>query len=748
MGDTKSNKVIENAKLGILPVLVLGLGPFASGSALAQGNQILEEIIVTSQRREERLEDVPISVSTMSGERLTSIFEGGEDVRGLAGRIPGLNAESSNGRVAPRFYIRGLGNTDFDLNASQPVSIVMDEVVMENVILKSFPLFDLERVEVLRGPQGTLFGRNTPAGIVKFDSVKPSEEFNGYARLTVGEAETINFEAAVGGSLNADDTVMGRLSIFSLNRGDWIDNSFTGESDAMGENKDLAIRGQLLFAPSDSFQALVNIHWRDYEGTAEIFRADVLTKGSSSLNSNFDRDVVAFDQGNNNPQEADQFGGSIRIDWDLNSSLTLTSITAFETAEDSSLGDIDGGNPGGPAFTLFPSVTQDGINDLEQFTQELRLSSDSDDRLFWQAGLYYFDDEYEIETNPFFVPATTRRHENTAWAVFGQFSYDLTDAWNLTAGVRYTDDEKDLTDPPTNTGIFSFAPVNVQDDEVSWDVSLMYAASDNINWYGRVANGFRGPSIQGRDLAFGGGTSTAKSETITSVEFGFKSNLKNNRLRINGAVFAYQVDDQQITAVGGSGNNLQLVNADKAKGKGFDLDVEALLTDNFLVELGVGYNDTEIDDPNLRIATCAALNSSFVQACTPTDPLVDILGSEFAVVDGNSLPNAPEWTTNLRAQYTIPLNSGEFYLAADWMYQSDMHFVIYDTLEYNSDGTFELGARAGFAHESGRWDVALFGRNITDEENLKGVIDFNNNTGFVNDRRIWGATFQYNFGSL
>ena len=164
------------------------LGAVGAPPALAQDAIVLEEITVTAQRREERLEDVPISISTMKGERLASIMEGGEDIRALAGRVPGLNAESSNGRVAPRFYIRGLGNTDFDLAASQPVSIVMDEVVMENVILKSFPLFDIQRVEVLRGPQGTLFGRNTPAGIIKFDSVRPSEEFNGYARLTIGEA--------------------------------------------------------------------------------------------------------------------------------------------------------------------------------------------------------------------------------------------------------------------------------------------------------------------------------------------------------------------------------------------------------------------------------------------------------------------------------------------------------------------------------------------------------------------------------
>ncbi|MEJ2385594.1 MAG: TonB-dependent receptor [Xanthomonadales bacterium] len=425
---------------------------------------VLEEIRVTAQRREERLEDVPISVSTMDGDRLATILEGGEDIRALAGRVPGLNAESSNGRVAPRFYLRGLGNTDFDLAASQPVSIIMDEVVMENVILKSFPLFDIERVEVLRGPQGTLFGRNTPAGIIKFDTVKPSEELSGYFRATAGEVGTLNFEGALGGSLGGSDTVLGRLSVFSLNRDDWISNSFTGENDVMGENQDLAVRGQLLFQPSDEFSALVNVHWRDYEGTSEIFRANILTAGSNALNENFDRDVVAFNEGDNNPQTAEQTGVSLTLDWNMTDSVALTSITAYESAEDSSLGDIDGGNPGGPGFIPFQSVTRDGIPDLTQLTQEFRLSSQASDMLFWQAGFYYFDEDYKILTEPFFIPGTTRLHENTSWAVFGQFSYDMSASWNLTAGVRYTDDEKDLSDPSDNVGT-PFDPVNVQDDE-------------------------------------------------------------------------------------------------------------------------------------------------------------------------------------------------------------------------------------------------------------------------------------------
>ncbi|HBQ39794.1 MAG TPA: TonB-dependent receptor, partial [Halieaceae bacterium] len=160
----------------------------ATAPAMAQ----LEEIIVTAQKREQSLLDVPLSVATLSGERFSAIFEGGADIRGLSARVPGLYVESSNGRAAPRFYMRGLGNIDFDLAASQPVSIIMDDVVKENVVLKSFPLFDVEQVEVLRGPQGSLFGRNTTAGIVKFDSRKPTRDLEGRAKVDIGELDTLN----------------------------------------------------------------------------------------------------------------------------------------------------------------------------------------------------------------------------------------------------------------------------------------------------------------------------------------------------------------------------------------------------------------------------------------------------------------------------------------------------------------------------------------------------------------------------
>src|SRR5678816_672583 len=208
----------------------------------------LDTIQVTAQRRVENIQDVPMAITVLSGEKLDVLTSGGDDIRLLSGRLPSLNIESSFGRAFPRFYIRGLGNTDFDLNASQPVSLLFDDVVQENPILKGFPAFDVDRIEVLRGPQGTLFGRNTPAGIVKFDTVRPGKGRN-YAKVSYGTYSTINAEGAVGGQLS--DTVAVRLSGLWQHRNDWIDNlDESGDNDLEGYD-DIAVRAQVEFKPTD-----------------------------------------------------------------------------------------------------------------------------------------------------------------------------------------------------------------------------------------------------------------------------------------------------------------------------------------------------------------------------------------------------------------------------------------------------------------------------------------------------------------
>ena len=229
--------------------LAMGAGLATQALAADAASATVAEVIVTAQKRAENINDVPESLTAISGEKLDVIRSSGGDIRVLSARVPSLVLESSFGRTFPRPYIRGLGNTDFDLNASQPVSFVYDEVVLESPILKGLPLFDIDQVEVLRGPQGTLFGRNTPAGVLKFDSVHPSQTFGGYAEASYGTYGTANLEGAVGGPI-MPGVLAGRISGLYQHRDDWIDNSFTPKNNATGGYDEYALRGQLLFTPT------------------------------------------------------------------------------------------------------------------------------------------------------------------------------------------------------------------------------------------------------------------------------------------------------------------------------------------------------------------------------------------------------------------------------------------------------------------------------------------------------------------
>lgn len=750
-----------------LATLALAVSAAFSTQLLAQDEQqqqkkkeaSLEQITVTAQKRTQSIQDVPISIATLSGEKFESLFSGGGDILELAVRVPGLYAESSNGRVAPRFYIRGLGNTDFDLAASQPVSIIMDEVVMENVVLKSFPLFDVQQVEVLRGPQGTLFGRNTTAGIVKFDTVKPTQYFEGYAKTAFGSYGTLNFEGAVGGGLT--DDLSARISVMSQQRDDYIDNGFTEQKDALGGFDEKAWRAQLLFEPTEDFSALLNVHGRDLEGTASIFRANVFTKGSNDLNENYVRDMVWYDGdidgdgADNNPQEYEGFGTSLKLTYAFDE-VELTSISAWEQADGFSLGDVDGGSGSGPTsqpgFIPFAAVTQDNLNDLEQFTQEVRLSSNTASPLNWQLGAFFFDSSFNVTSVDGFFGATTVFHDNTTWAVFGQTSYQINDKLNVTGGVRYTHDDKGLRVGDQNVDGFAlvigaasvqdYDPIDVDDGQVSYELSANYELSDNASLFARYANGFRAQTIQGRDVAFEGAPSVADAETINSVEVGFKSDLLDDTLRLNMATFYYTIDDMQFSAIGGGNNFTALVNADEGAAYGFEIDAQWLATDQLTLTGGYSYNHTEIKDNGLAVQPCGS-SADFEGNCTVLDPRLE---GNRALVDGNPFPQAPETIFNFTARYTVPVgNNGEVFLFTDWAFQGETNLFLYESEEFITDNNVEGGVRIGYENFEHGYTVALFGRNITDEDNVKGAIDFNNLTGIVNEPRIWGVEAKINF---
>ena len=317
-----------------------------SGSVMAEENADkvvgIEVIEVTARKRTENVKDVPISVSALTPKKLEVLGSSGMDVRSLSAKVPSLLIESSFGRTFPRFYIRGLGNTDFDLLASQPVSLIYDDVVLENALTKGMPMFDIERVEVLRGPQGTLFGRNTPAGIVKVQSKKPTQDYDASISGSYGSFGSTDFRLAVGGGLT--DTVSARVALLQQDRDDWIDNKAPGfeQKDQLGGYSETAGRLQLLWEPNDDFSALFNYHFRDAEADARVFRANIIKPGTNDLVADFDRETIYHDAASRNNQTVDMKGASLKIEYNFGD-YTLTSITGHESAEMFSVGDIDGG---------------------------------------------------------------------------------------------------------------------------------------------------------------------------------------------------------------------------------------------------------------------------------------------------------------------------------------------------------------------------------------------------------------------
>jgi iron complex outermembrane receptor protein len=736
---------------GAVAAMGLGVGLAAPARAAdaPSAAPAVAEVIVTAQKRSENINDVPESLTAISGEKLDVIRSSGGDIRVLSARVPSVVLESSFGRTFPRPYIRGLGNTDFDLNASQPVSFVYDEVVLENPILKGFPLFDIDQVEALRGPQGTLFGRNTPAGVLKFDSVHPGKTFGGYASASYATYGTTNLEGAVGGPL-VEGVLAGRISGLYQHRDAWIDNTFTHEKNATGGYDEYALRGQLLFTPNDQFNALANVHYMHLNGTPQIFRANIIQQGSNDFVPGFDPEKIAQDAQPRATQRVEITGANLKMNYDFGGPV-LTSVTGYEHAKVYSRGDIDGGfgavfaPPSGPGFIPFPSETADGLPYHQQLSEELRLAG-SHDALRYTVGAFYFFEDVKIDSFDYNTLAGgvqdgfARQHQKTtSWALFGNVDYKLTPELTVGGGLRYSNDSKDFAAkryvspfgaPPTPT-----LTTSPSSDEVSFNVNATYALNSDVNLYGRISRGYRAPSIQGR-LLFGDTISVADKETSMSYEAGFKGYFLDHKARLDADVFYYRVDNLQLTAVGGGANFNRLINAKNADGYGFEVNAEVTPVERLFLTLGWSYNHTQIDDPNLATQPCGA-------PCTVLDPPGKLPGT--VNIDGNSLPNAPQWVANFTAGYSIPYRSGEFFAFTDWAYRSSVNFFLYESKEFKDSYLLEGGIRVGYRAMGGAWEIAGFGRNITNHISLEGGIDFDNLTGFINDPRTWGVEVKTKF---
>jgi iron complex outermembrane receptor protein len=739
----------------------LGIATAQAQTPAADADQGLGDIVVTASRREELAKDVPVAVSAIGGEKLDALNSSGLDIRFLAARTPSLQVESSFGRTFPRFYIRGLGNTDFDPNAAQPVSVVYDDVALESPMLKSFPVFDLASVEVLRGPQGTLFGRNTPAGVIKLTSVAPSQDkFTGYASASWATYNTVNAEAAVGGPIGGGWAF--RVSGLLQRRDNWVTNdNTTGLADSKLEGyRDMAGRFQLAYE-GGGFKGTLNIHGRDLDGSPRVFRAGIFQQGSNKFVPGFDKDHVNLDGFTS--QSLTQYGAGLKMEAELGDIGTFYSTTGYERANVESTGDIDGGGCypftgctfGGLGVGTFP-VNTGGRTKPHEFSQEFRFATNDMNGVRLQGGTYFFSQRLvynEISYNGTALNGfILHKNNNENFGLFASAEVKVSDALTLRGGLRFSHDEKRdtiLLDPSVpediqrsfdvGQGIIVPLPLTnrATANNVSWDASATYAISPDVNLYARVATGYQGPAIQDR-VTFGSIPSVAKKQTTISYEGGIKGAF-SDKLRFDLTGYYYKTDDLQLTAVGGSGNSARLINVDKAVGYGLEAEIEARPIRELTFTAGGSYNFTEIRDPNAFVATCGS------GLCTPTGNTFVDGTTTFAFLDGNDLPQAPRYVANATLRYGIPVgDDGEIFAYTDWAYRSSINYFLYSAAEFKGRSSLEGGLKVGYRSDKG-YEIAAFARNITNQIRAVSAIDFNNLTGMINEPRIIGGMVKASF---
>lgn len=724
----------------LLPTLTVSAGP-----AFAQDSPI-EEIIVTAQKREQSLQDVPIAITAFSADDLDAL--GSTSLDQLVEFIPGAELFDDRGAGQPTWVIRGVGLADFNSNNTPTAAIYQDEVYLTSNVLGGIGLFDVERVEVLKGPQGGLYGRNTSGGAVLVNSRRASaaDGVNGYATGRYGRWDRYGLEGALGVPMGERAAL--RLSVMSEQGGGWQDSLATPQDDDHGDRDFTAARGQFSWE-SDRLGV-----WLKVEGGTDSTETSL--GYSRALFDPFTGDFCAAAQTGNHDEEqcvtlsnltnlyvlspgdpgvlpdAQKPGGetvlarpinaldnrwlgtTLQLDWHFDSA-TLTSITGYLDYEDHQIYDYDS-----QPLTLFE---EDGTADLTLWSQELRLVSDGDGRLTWLAGLMYAEDTVDDERfgsladNLLVFPGMARRgfdQKASSWAAYAQGDYQLSPAWQLSASVRYTDEDRNFDDvffEDLAGGFYYYQGVDVStslDDHWSGHLGIEWLPSDDAMLYGRVTRGFKSGGFFGGFAFSPEELAPYGEEIVTSYEVGFKSAWMGRALRLNGAVFYYDYQDvqgftQAFSDLSGTVIT-RLGNLGDAEHTGAELEAiwAPAAIDGLTVQLAAAWLDAEISDSD---------TIGLDQAGTPLP------------IEGRRRAFAPEWSTFAQIRYEWMM--GPLLASAQTNYSWRSDIADEDSLlspidvaafEHESYGVWN--ARLSLGAPDGGWTVALLGHNLADEEYL------------------------------
>ena len=689
----------------------------------------LGTVTVTTQKREENLQDVPIVITAFTEETVEA--PGSVDLTGLNGLSPNVVLQTQ-GLVpnVPMIAIRGISHSDPDPNSDPKVSTIIDGVYVPFAAGTMLDLFDVERLELIKGPQGTLFGKNNLAGTLNVITSQPTDDFGGQIRLTVGDNGLKQVRAKLNTGRFANDLFAAKIAMNFREYDGYSRNIITGND--LNSNEVTAFRGALRFDPVDSISStlIVDTLTEDTVGPA----GHVTDNGSAAYLALPEeaRNNIRIAAYNFDPfVETETTGLSWTTDWEQDFG-TFTAVFGYRALEYLNQGDFDGLTTPEPGL----NVTRDFESDA--YSGELRFASDTGTNFDYVVGLYASQDEFTqvntVRPAPPVLSLSELQQDSRSFAVFAQGDWRFAEQWTFTLGGRYTQDEKDYSIDADVFANGNFVAASSFEDELnaSWNnftprAALQYNPTDNINLYGSVSTGYKGGGFNSR------GTTPESvgpydEETVTAYEVGMKSDLFDGTVRLNLAAFLNEYKDFQgaTTKLGAVREENVTSNIADIKTSGIEVEWQWLPTDNLSIAANFSYLEAAFDE------FCQDTDGVFTDGsdepgqCGPAEEVL-VNGNPtglFAVPidysDGD-LANAPPYSGSLLIDHTWPLSFGELRSHIDFRYTDEYNtWGRSDDPRFYRDAVVLVNGHIALAGDGDRWQVLVYGRNLTGEEVISG----------------------------